>query len=53
MGSSASFQQHTPAVKVSAFRAQSLRAPLFAKPPPERIDPKANHKYCNEEITYH
>uniref|UniRef100_A0A7S0QB59 EF-hand domain-containing protein n=1 Tax=Cryptomonas curvata TaxID=233186 RepID=A0A7S0QB59_9CRYP len=32
------------------FRAQDLRAPIFAKQPSEKIDFKANHKYCNEEI---
>ena len=32
------------------FRAQDLRAPIFHKTPPEHVDPKANHKYCNDEI---
>ena len=32
------------------FRAQDLRAPIFGKHQPEKIDLKANHKYCSEEI---
>jgi hypothetical protein len=32
------------------FHAISLRAPIFAKHQHERVDPKANNKYCNEGI---
>ena len=32
------------------FKAQDLRAPIFGKNAPEKIDFKANHKYCSDEI---
>ncbi len=55
MGSSGSVQSQSGGEESSGsntftFRAQDLRAPIFAKHPSEKIDFKANHKYCNEEI---
>jgi hypothetical protein len=55
MGSSSSVPSQPASEESSGsntftFRAQDLRAPIFAKHPSEKIDFKANHKYCNEEI---
>ena len=37
-------------ISASKFRTQDLRAPLFPRSAPEKVDCKANHKYCCEEI---
>ena len=33
------------------FRPSNLRAPIFQRSVPEKVDCKANHKYCSEQIT--
>jgi hypothetical protein len=32
------------------FKAKDLRAPIFGKSVPEKVDFKANRKYCSDEI---
>lgn len=40
----------TPNEKSGSFKLYSLRAPIFGKNAPEKVDLKANQKYCSDEI---
>ena len=37
--------------KTKKFRTKDLRAPMFSKLTPEKVDSKAYRKYCSDEIT--